>query len=68
MMKRLSALLLALCLLLPCLALGDEEIVIPEMRIGEMEIPDNEAMAFLRRMGLGWNLGNTLEAHGSWVT
>ncbi len=67
MFKRLSALLLALCLLLPCLALG-EEIVIPEMTIGDLEIPDNEAMAFLRRMGLGWNLGNTLDAHGSWVT
>ena len=68
MMKRLSALVLALCLLLPCLAFGEEAIVIPEMRIAEMEIPDNEAMAFLRHMGLGWNLGNTLEAHGNWVT
>ena len=68
MIKRLSALLLALCLLVPCLAFGEGEIVIPDMRIADMEIPDNEAMAFLRRMGLGWNLGNTLDAHGTWVT
>lgn len=25
------------------------------------------AMAFVRRMGLGWNLGNTLEACGDWI-
>ena len=68
MIKRLSALLLVLCLLLPCFTLGEEEIVIPEMTIADLEIPDNEAMAFLRRMGIGWNLGNTLDAHGTWVT
>ena len=27
------------------------------------EIPDNAAMAFLRQMGVGWNLGNTFDAH-----
>ena len=26
------------------------------------EIPDNAAMAFLRQMGVGWNLGNTFDA------
>lgn len=26
--------------------------------------PDTEALAFARRMGIGWNLGNTLEATG----
>ena len=57
------ALLLSLALLLPCLALSEETVTIPEMDIGTFDIPDNEAMAFLRRMGVGWNLGNTLDAH-----
>ena len=30
--------------------------------IRRQDIPDNEAMAFLRRMGVGWNLGNTFDA------
>ncbi|MBR5344301.1 MAG: glycoside hydrolase family 5 protein [Clostridia bacterium] len=67
MTKRLSALFLALCMLLPCLAFAEEEIVIPEMTVGSFDIPDNEAMAFLRRMGLGWNLGNTLDASSGWT-
>ncbi len=63
MLKRIAAIFLALALLVPGLAWADSGIVIPEMPIGEFEIPDNEAMAFLRRMGTGWNLGNTLEAY-----
>ena len=63
MKKRLFAMLLTLCLLLPLAALGEDGITIPDLPIGEFEVPDNEAMAFLRRMGLGWNLGNTLDAH-----
>ncbi len=40
-----------------------EEIVIPEMDfIRQQPIPDNEAMTFLKNMGVGWNLGNTFEA------
>lgn len=31
--------------------------------INQYEIPDNEAMAFLNQMGVGWNLGNTFDAH-----
>ncbi|MBR6571701.1 MAG: glycoside hydrolase family 5 protein [Clostridia bacterium] len=31
--------------------------------IKQYEIPDNEAMAFLKKMGIGWNLGNTFDAH-----
>ena len=30
--------------------------------IAPCEIPDNDAMAFLRGMGVGWNLGNTFDA------
>src|SRR5688500_9142163 len=27
----------------------------------------SDSMEFVRRMGLGWNLGNTLEACGDWI-
>ena len=72
-MKKL--LLLALCL---CLAMGSAlaseaavegvglqggKAEIPELTgMTRYEIPDNEAMTFLRRMGIGWNLGNTFDA------
>lgn len=37
---------------------------VPEISyITQYEIPDNEAMAFLKKMGVGWNLGNTFDAH-----
>ena len=43
-------------------ALG-EGITIPEMDfIRQQPIPDNEAMSFLKKMGVGWNLGNTFDA------
>jgi endoglucanase len=28
---------------------------------------NSEAMAFARKMGIGWNLGNTLDATGDWI-
>jgi len=31
--------------------------------IKQYEIPDNEAMDFMKRLGVGWNLGNTFDAH-----
>ena len=37
--------------------------MIPELNIGAREVPDNEALRFTRSMGVGWNLGNTLEAY-----
>ena len=36
----------------------------PEINyITRYEIPENEAMAFMKRMGVGWNLGNTFDAY-----
>lgn len=53
---------LSLCLTAAEAAQG-EAIQVPEtITMMEYEIPDNEAMAFLRRMGVGWNLGNTFDA------
>jgi len=43
-------------------ALGEGDIVIPDVTVRAFDIPDNEAMAFLRSLGAGWNLGNTMDA------
>ena len=66
-MKKLLCLALCLVICLPCLtALGEaaekNEITVPELTILRREIPDNEAMDFLKKMGVGWNLGNTFDA------
>ena len=63
MMKRTACLLCALMLLMACVpAMGESEIVIPDVTVKPYAIPDNEAMAFLRELGFGWNLGNTMDA------
>ncbi len=63
---RLVSLLCALALLLMAIpALADEggDIAVPVLdNSPAFEIPDNEALAFIREMGVGWNLGNTLDA------
>ncbi len=66
-MKSCISLLLLLCLvLLP--AAGIAESAVPEFSFAQKDVPDNEAMAFLRRMGIGWNLGNTFDAHNcTWL-
>lgn len=59
MLKRSLALLLALLMIggamNTCFAEG----------IARRPIPDNEAMAFLQSLGVGWNLGNTFDAFKS---
>ena len=46
---------------------ADAPVAVPELTIDRRPIPDNEAMAFLKGMGVGWNLGNTFDAtKGSW--
>ena len=46
-----------------CPAVVAEEVQVPEgISVAQFDIPDNEAMAFLSRMGVGWNLGNTFDA------
>ena len=53
-------LLLVLCMTSVCVAEGIE---IPEItNFTQFEIPDNEAMAFLKKMGVGWDLGNTFDS------
>ena len=61
-MKRLFFGLLAWVLMWSCtVSLGDE-IVIPELKIDRMEIPDCEALRLVQDMKVGWNLGNTFDA------
>ena len=67
MKKRLAALVLAGLLIVlnmtPSLA-AEGGVKVPEIGyITQYEIPENEAMAFLKKMGVGWNLGNTFDAH-----
>lgn len=38
-------------------------IIIPKVEIASENIPDTEAMEFVKNMKAGWNLGNTLDAH-----
>jgi len=61
MVKKILAMLL-----LACMALSfahAEEVTIPEVKnIYQYAIPENEAMAFVKEMKVGWNLGNTFDA------
>ncbi|MBE5776952.1 MAG: glycoside hydrolase family 5 protein [Clostridiales bacterium] len=60
--RLVAALLIAVLLPLGALA-AEGEIKLPNLSyIKQREIPDNEAMAFLKKMGIGWNLGNTFDA------
>ena len=64
-MKKFLALLLTLCLLLAlCVgcAHADSAAIVPDLTTTRRPIPENEAMAFLKKMGVGWNLGNTFDA------
>jgi len=76
-MKTRARIALVLCLALcaaslsGCLAEAVPEdepaAAVPELTIVQRPIPDNEAMAFLKGMGVGWNLGNTFDAiKGDW--
>lgn len=41
---------------------GADVYEIPEVVIAAHELPDNDALAFVRDMKIGWSLGNTLDA------
>ena len=44
-------------------AAEERNIVIPELTIQEKEVPDTEAMRFVRALGVGFNAGNTFDAY-----
>ena len=73
MKKTITALLCLILCLTPLFALAEDatqdgglkggKAVIPVITgLTRYEIPDNEAMRFLRDMKVGWNLGNTFDA------
>ncbi|MBR5109504.1 MAG: glycoside hydrolase family 5 protein [Clostridia bacterium] len=65
-MKKGLCMLLLLCLLTAC-AGAESAVSVPDLDIAPREIPDNEAMEYLKRIGVGWNLGNTFDAiKGDW--
>lgn len=43
-------------------AQGEAAYQIPDVNIEPLEVPDTEALRFVREMKIGWNLGNTLDA------
>lgn len=59
-----------ICLILAVLLMGGicmtsccaQEIQIPELKITRRPIPENDAMQFMKELGVGWNLGNTFDA------
>ena len=66
-MKKGFALLMILCLLAAAFAACADSAVVPDLTITRRPIPENGAMEFLKKMGVGWNLGNTFDAiKGDW--
>ena len=69
-MKKGMCMLTLLCLLagmLTACAGAESAATVPALDTARREIPDNEAMAFLKAVGVGWNLGNTFDAvKGDW--
>ena len=63
-MKTQALLIALMVLMLPCVAsIADATATIPSLSpFGPFEIPDNAAMELLDKMGVGWNLGNTMDA------
>lgn len=64
-MRKGIGIFMAFCILLSLFswtALAESTVTIPEMTIVQKEVPDNEAMEFLKNLGVGWNLGNTFDA------
>ena len=65
-MKRSFAVLALILGLILCLTgcCAEEAVRVPELNTVRRPIPENEAMEFLKAMGVGWNLGNTFDATG----
>ena len=41
---------------------SESEYDIPDMQLESFEIPQNDALTYVKEMKIGWNLGNTLDA------
>lgn len=49
----------------PFVKITENGYLLPELNITQKEIPDTEAMNFVRSLKIGWNLGNTFDANQS---
>lgn len=62
-MNKLLALFFA-CMLLTTICFAEGGVTVPNITyVKPYDIPDNDAMRFVRGMGAGWNLGNTFDAN-----
>ena len=68
-MKRAAMLLLSLLLTMSvCACSASGEVTVPELTVTYKSVPETEAFAFTKALGVGWNLGNTFDATGgSWI-
>ena len=71
--KLISLLLMLIMISLSCTGLSEaarveEEITVPVIAdMKKLDIPDNEALALVREMKCGWNLGNTFDAYDGYT-
>ncbi len=73
MMKSRTASYKAFLVCIACLlaltpvAAAVSENLVPDLEVYRRKIPESEAMQFLQQMGVGWNLGNTFDAHADYA-
>lgn len=48
--------------------LGERSALLPEVSVDKYTVPDGESMDFIKKLKLGWNLGNTFDATGENIT
>lgn len=42
--------------------LGEPSLPVPEVTVDKYQLPENEGMDFIKKLKIGWNLGNTFDA------
>lgn len=74
-MKKLITILITLmllCITLCPAGLAEEApaaVAIPDITVKQFDIPDTEALRFVRSLKIGWNLGNTFDAYDcNWLS
>ena len=64
---RITLMLLLIGMMTMSACIAQESVEIPALTIARREVPDNEAMQYMKKLGVGWNLGNTFDAiKGAW--
>lgn len=65
--RNLSSLFISACMLFTACSSGNSltgtGAEIPEFEIQQRELPESEGLSFVKKLKLGWNLGNTLDAN-----